>query len=192
MNPKNIKYGYTQYEWDKIGNTLIYLTKEIGSCSKTKLLKLIYILDELSIKRSGIPFLNLRYELWKFGPVAQDVFIELSSKPNKLSPFIEREISDSGIFVKPSASFNDDEFTDVDIELMDEVLKMYGDKSANDLIQVTHRENSPWRNTAIANGILEDLTNEEISSTNIQIDMTDLVAFDDRKKQLYEDYIEYH
>ena len=192
MDQRIIKYSYTHDEWDKIGNTLIYLTEKIGSSSKTKLLKLLYILDEMSIKRSGIPFLNLRYELWKFGPVAQDVFIELSSQPNKLSPYIERITSEAGVFVKPINSFNNDEFTDNDIDLMDEVIRIHGSKSGNDLVEITHRENSPRYNTGVKNGILEGLTNAEINSTNIEIDMSDLVAFDERKKKIYEDYIEQH
>ena len=192
MNQEKIKYSYTPDEWDKIGNTLIYLTKEIGNCSKTKLLKLMYILDELSIKKSGIPFLNLRYELWKFGPVAQEIFVELSTTPTKLNPFIEQEISGKNIFVRPKKSFNDDEFTDNDIELLNEVIERYGSKSASDLIEITHRKNSPWYNTAVANGLLERLLSDDINSTNIYIDMTELVAFDERKKQLYQDYLESH
>ena len=53
---------YTQYneaQLNKIGNTAIYLSERIPNLSKTKFLKLLYILDELSIKQSGIPFLNL-------------------------------------------------------------------------------------------------------------------------------------
>ncbi|MFK7785019.1 MAG: Panacea domain-containing protein [Crocinitomicaceae bacterium] len=192
MHSENIKYSYTQEEWDKIGNTLIYLTNEIGSCSKTKLLKLMYILDELSIKKSGIPFLNLRYELWKFGPVAQDVFVELSSTPTRLSPFVKIENSGNSSFIRPVASFNDDEFTDNDVDLIKQVISKYGGKSAKDLIEITHRPNSPWYNTAVSKGLLDDLLSEEINSTNIKIDMAELVTFDERKKQIYQDYIEYH
>ena len=56
---------YTQYneaQLNKIGNTAIYLSERIPNLSKTKFLKLLYILDELSIKQSGIPFLNLDYK----------------------------------------------------------------------------------------------------------------------------------
>ena len=65
---------------DKIGNTMVYLSKNIKRLSKTKLLKLLYILDEISIKSSGIPFLNLQYKVWKYGPVSAELFIDLSQK----------------------------------------------------------------------------------------------------------------
>lgn len=48
---------------DKIGNSIIYFLQKIEDLSKTKVLKLLYILDELSIKKSGIPFFNLKYKL---------------------------------------------------------------------------------------------------------------------------------
>jgi hypothetical protein len=56
---------------DKVGNSIIYLSEKIGELSKTKDLKLISILDELSIKKSGIPFFNLKYKVWKFSPVLE-------------------------------------------------------------------------------------------------------------------------
>lgn len=49
---------------DKIGNSIIYFSQKIEDLSKTKVLKLLYILEELSIKKSGIPFFNLKYKLW--------------------------------------------------------------------------------------------------------------------------------
>jgi len=55
---------YTRYNPDqlsKIGNTIIYLSQSIDKLSNTKLLKLLYILDGISIKRSGIPILNLKF-----------------------------------------------------------------------------------------------------------------------------------
>ncbi len=58
---------YSQEQTSKIGNTVVYLASNVENSSKTKLLKLLYLLDEISIKTSGIPFLNLQYkdmEVW--------------------------------------------------------------------------------------------------------------------------------
>src|SRR5690554_525756 len=75
---------------DKVGNALIYLSQKIKPLSKTKALKLIYILDELSIKKSGIPFFNLKYKVWKFGPVSEEIFIDLSSEMNMFSEYLNK------------------------------------------------------------------------------------------------------
>ncbi len=183
-NTSYIKFSDEQI--DKIGNAIIYIAQKIGELSKTKILKLLYILDELSIKKSGIPFFNLKYKVWKFGPVSEEIFIDLSSDITLLKGYVERTAD----IVKPIAEFNDDEFSDNDIELLDFVISEFGDKSAKDLVYYTHRKNSPWYNTAKDNAVLELLEREEISNTELLIDMSSLIRHDKRKQLVYYDYLE--
>lgn len=171
---------------DKIGNSIIYFSQKIEDLSKTKVLKLLYILDELSIKKSGIPFFNLKYKLWKFGPVSEEIFIDLSSDKKLLKTYIKK----SSNKIKPIAEFNDDEFSDNDIELLNFVIKEFGNKNARELVSYTHRKNSPWYITAKENAVLELLENEEISNTEFVINMESLVNYDERKRTIYKDYIE--
>jgi uncharacterized phage-associated protein len=178
---------------DKIGNTIVYLATNIPNISKTKLLKLIYLLDEISIRKFGIPFLNLEYKVWKFGPVASDIFVELSSAPSMLKPFIDRGFLENGHdYISASKPFSDDEFTANDIELLEFVVYKFKDISAAELIELTHRKESPWYNAALKHGKLEDLKNEVISSTDIVINMKELIQHDEQKKAIYEDYLEYY
>lgn len=180
----------SEYQIDKIGNTLIYLSNRIGGLSKTKALKLIYILDELSILKSGIPFFNLKYKVWKFGPVSEEVFIDLSDEPVILKDYIDINTGETGTIIKPMTKFNDDEFSDNDIDLLDYVIEEFGHKSAKELVSYTHRPNSPWYNTAHQNSVLELLNNEEINNTEVVVDMSSLINHDERKKAIYNDYIE--
>ena len=175
---------------DKVGNSIIYLANKIGNLSKTKILKLLYILDELSIKKSGIPFFNLKYKVWKFGPVSEEIFIDLSSDTTMLKEYIEKEVNGINTTIKPKNSFNDDEFSDNDIKLMDFVINEFGNKSAKELIQYTHRKNSPWYNTAVNHSVLELLENEEINNTELIINMNTIIEHDNRKKAIYEDFVE--
>lgn len=183
-----IKFNKNQLE--KIGNTVVYLSKNIPQLSKTKLLKLLYILDEVSIKKSGIPFLNLKYKVWKFGPVSEELFIDLSSEPKLLENYIEKNNEEGVQFIVPVVAFNDDEFSDNDIELMDWVIEKFGTKSAKELVAYTHRANAPWYNTAKEKEVLELLENEVINNTEYLIDMEQLIAHDARKKAIYADFIE--
>lgn len=189
------KLAYIQFDdnqLNKIGNSVIYLSEQIPQMSKTKLLKLLYILDELSITKSGIPFLNLKYKVWKFGPVSEELFIDLSSETKMLEDYIEKN-SDEGVnTIIPIKPFNDDEFSDNDIELMDYVIKVYGNKSAKELIKYTHRTNAPWYNTAKENDVLDLLLKEAINSTEYSIDMGQLISHDPQKKEIYDDFIESH
>lgn len=175
---------------DKVGNAIIYLSQKIDQLSKTKALKLIYILDELSIKKSGIPFFNLKYKVWKFGPVSEEIFIDLSSETTLLKNYIERSSEDGVTIIKPIADFNDDEFSDNDMDLLDFVIEEFGNKTAKELIYYTHRKNSPWHNTAKKNAVLDLLQSEVINNTELVIDMGSLISHDERKKALYQDFIE--
>ena len=181
---------YSDEQIDKIGNTIIFLASQINKISKTKLLKLLYILDEISIKKSGIPFLNLEYKVWKFGPIANDIFVELSSAPSMLKDFINRETtSDGKNYISSKKDFDEDEFTQNEIDLMEFVVEKFKDASINELISFTHRKNSPWHNAAVKNSVLDLLESEKISTTEIIVNMKELVEHDERKKALYNDYL---
>ena len=151
---------------------------------------MLYILDEISIKKSGIPFLNLDYQVWKFGPVSKELFVELSSSPSMLKDFIERKYSEDGISFIPKKEFSDDEFTDNEIELLKSVAVKFRDATAQDLVSITHREQSPWYNAAVRNSVLELLLREEISSTDIPVNMKELIEYDHRKLEIYEGFSE--
>lgn len=185
-------FTFTTDQLAKVGNTVVYLSQHIPRLSKTKLLKLLYILDELAIKKSGIPFLNLKYKVWKFGPVSEELFIDLSSEIKLLAGFIEKRSDDNDNYLVPIAEFNDDEFSELDIELMDDVIQRFGQKTARELISYTHRENSPWRNTAREMNVLQMLEDEVINNTEYAIDLSQLIAHDARKLEIYVDYIERH
>lgn len=182
---------YSQDQLDKIGNTVIYLSSAIANASKTKLLKLLYILDELSIKKSGIPFLNLEYKAWKFGPVANDIFVEFSSSPSLLKDYITRKTTIEGHdYIIPQKAFCDDEFTQNDLDLLNEVVERFKNATTDELIAYTHRKNSPWHNTAVRHAVLELLESEKISVTDHVIDMSELISFDERKLSIYKEYRE--
>lgn len=183
---------YTEDQLDKIGNTLIYLTEKLGALSKTKLLKLLYLLDEVSVKKSGIPFINLHYDVWKFGPVDRDIYIELSSEPSLLKSYIHRVVQQDRSYISGRQIFNDDEFSDNDIDLMDFIISEFGDKNSRELVAYTHKKGSPWYKLAQENGLLKQLENEELNSTELEIDLSELVAYDERKKEIFNDYQESH
>ncbi len=182
---------YTEEHINKIGNTIVYLTYKLPKTSKTKLLKLLYILDELSIKKSGLPFLNLEYKVWKFGPVANDIFVELSTSPSILKGFIVKEFDGTKSYITPAKEFCNDEFSQSEIELIEEVVNKFGNLDAKALISITHRKNTPWYNAAVKYSVLEDLENERISTTEVVVNMAELVEHDERKKGLYHEFQEY-
>jgi len=163
-------HGFTKDQVDKIGNTIIYLSNELKTLSKTKILKLLFIIEESCIKKYGYPFFGIDFQIWKHGPVAKDIFIDLSEdQPEILKGYIEKDDKDPSSF-KAAKTFNDDEFSDNDINLLDNVISFAKGKTAKALVNYTHGKNSLWRKCAIKNGVLELLEEEQINSTDYGIE----------------------
>jgi uncharacterized phage-associated protein len=186
------KSGYSSQEIDKIGNTLIYLCENINGLTKTQGLKYLYLLDEFSIKKFGIPFLGLNYEVWKFGPVAQEIFADLSGdKPSMLKDFIDIEIEWNQqyqyVFLKPKKKFTDDEFTENDMYILTLVVKSFKDLNASKLSNLTHEKNSLWYNVAKENHLLTPFAENRKSASNYLIDFS--VVLDENKKEIYHTYL---
>jgi uncharacterized phage-associated protein len=183
---------YTQNQIDKLGNTLIFLCNKMQKAgekvSKTHLLKLIFIIEEISVKKYGIPFFDLRFDVWKLGPVSKDLFVELSGEPNLLADYITRETDNEITYIKPKKEFSDDEFSDIELQLLEEISERFLYCTANELINVTHRKNSPWYNAAVKNGILNELEAGKIVTTDIEINLEETIEEDERKVSLYRNH----
>lgn len=185
----NNKYSHDQI--DKLGNALIYLIEKMGSLPKTSLLKLVYIIEEKSIEKRSMPFFNLDFEVWKFGPVCQNLYVEFTEEPTMLKEYIKKRNTRNGFVFDKKSSFNDDEFSDSDISLMDEIINEFSGANCNDLVEYTHRENSLWYITAKENGVLELLLNEEIPTTNFIINFEELIKDEPSKLEFYHEHKEF-
>ena len=183
------KYKFSKEQIDKLGNTIRFFTKT-KSLSKTKLLKLIYLLEELSIKKSGIPFFNFGFYVWKFGPVVPVIYVELSTEPTLLKNYFDRNYTENHSTITCKGNFCYDEFSENDIDLLNYVDNHFGNMSTPELIKLTHRENSPWYIAAQNNNILDQLENGEINMTEIPLDIFTLIKHDVIKAHVYNNYIE--
>lgn len=178
----NENRAFTKDQVNKMGNTIIYLAKYIPDLNKTKILKLLFIIEEAAIKKTGKPFFGIDFQLWKYGPVAKDIYIDLTTSifddsPLLLNGFIQRDPASPENFI-PKVEFNDDEFSDSDMLLLERVAEFAKDKTAKYLVQHTHGNNSLWRKSAIKYGVLELLENELRNSTEYNIDFS--LLFDER------------
>lgn len=182
--------GSTRSEIEKIGNTLIYLQEKIGDkISKTKAIKLLYFLEEFSMKRYNKPFLNLEWEVWHLGPVSEEIYAEIND-PYVLSDHIVHSHVDgiSGCFITAKHEFVDDEFSDADIELMDLLIKELGHLNAADLIERTHQKNTLWYKIAKEKDLLESFNNRTLKTTDHKINLSDLLS--EENMSVYKSYIE--
>lgn len=161
---------------DKLGNTLIYMTERVADLSKTKALKLLYLMEERMVLKYHVPFLGIPYEVWQAGPVAKDVFIDLSDGPYLLKDYIKTDLVCSATYLVAVKPFCDDEFSECEIAMMDDILNKYGKMTAADLVNETHKKGTLWYQEASQNGLLEAFQNHECNNSDLKIDFTKAMA----------------
>lgn len=165
-----------------VGNLMVWLATECRPLYHTKLLKLLYLIDEEATRRYGSPITWLTYKAWKFGPVSQDVFYSKNPKENRFEGYVRFVHKKDAVLVEPVAVFDDSEFSDLDLEVMRDVVNVYGKMSSDDLISITHAENSLWRKTVDENGIRFC---KENNTSDIDIDFSELIDHDGMKKTVF-------
>ena len=161
---------------DKLGNTLIYMAERVADLSKTKALKLLYLMEERMVLKYHVPFLGIPYEVWQAGPVAKDVFIDLSDGPYLLKDYIKTDLVCSATYLVAVKPFCDDEFSECEIAMMDDILNKYGKMTAADLVNETHKKGTLWYQEASQNGLLEAFQNHECNNSDLKIDFTKAMA----------------
>ena len=170
---------------EKLGNAIVYIARHTSNLSKTKLLKLLYMMEERMALKYHVPFIGLPFEIWQAGPVAKDVFVDLSDGPYLLKKFVKTDFRDGGTFIEAIVDFDDNEFSETEIEMMDEVLAKYGKMTASELVSETHKMGTLWYRTAVRTGLLEAFNKHECNNSDQQIDfaeaMTDCAAEDYRE-----------
>lgn len=174
---------------EKIGFILNYLSTNIEYLSMTKALKLLYIIDETSIKETGSPITWLDYKVWEMGPVAVDIYNEIKrneiicyqGKELTVSDYINLNVVDNGgreeIYLKAKVDFNDRIFNNYELNLLDIVVFKFGNWNAHDLIKYLHEENSLWHKTVKEHN-LEEVFAKGKKRTNYSIEFTELIQDD--------------
>jgi len=184
---------YTSDQIERLGHSIIYLAERIPNLSKTKLLKLLFLVEETSVTKYGLPFSNMPFEVWQHGPVQKDVFIDLTNGANA---FLDKYISavknklGSEVIITPKIPFSDDEFSDKDMGILALVVEKYRKRTAAQLIKLTHKKESLWYQQAETHGLLEAFE-KGLTTSDVQIEFIDSISEDPKKQQMYLDQQEY-
>jgi len=179
---------------EKIGNLLVYLASKIKDLGITKTLKLLYLIDETSVREVGTPVTWLEYKVWEMGPVAVDVYNEVQHlKHSILSSFIRIEKKQAFDYettiIKAIKNFDDSEFNDYEMELIDRIIEKYGSMPAKNLIDILHKEDTLWHKNVIKNELqfAFSLYNRR---SNVVIELADLIADNDLKLIAYKSAVD--
>lgn len=162
-----------------IGNLITLLAERCKPLYITKLLKLLFLIDEESVLKTGVPITWLDYKIWQLGPVADDVFYSKLPGYNKFSEYVSfNHTGDGSCIVKPISTFNDGEFCDLDLEIIHNIIQKHGKKSSRELVEVTHREGSIYDMTKKKYCIEFSEANR---TSDIEINFRDLLDSDSKK-----------
>ena len=141
---------------EKLINAIVYFAANTKFCGKTKLMKLLYFLDFKHFKETGKSVTGMQYDAWEMGPVPVPVpvFNELSGamKPD-LAASVKNVIGDEFQKIIPLRKFNGKYFTKREKKILDELVFIFKDAQAGDMVESTHLYNSPWHNTKKKKGL---------------------------------------
>lgn len=173
-----------QVNKDLIGNLIILLANKCKPLYHTKLMKLLFFIDEEATKTKGTPITWLDYKAWRFGSVSPELFYSKNEGQNKFNKFVEFEITNAHntCIVKPVKEFDDSEFSEWDLEIIDSVLQKYGKTSTKNLIKLNHTKNSLWHRTVKRTNTKFTCKNQ---TSDQSLNFLELIDNDDYKKSVY-------
>ena len=160
MNQEKIEPIFIEHTREKLINSIIYFLENTKYCFKTKLFKLLYLLDFYHYKQTARSVTGLNYFAWEKGPVPKDLFEEFASPKHDLEKcvYIPKAKDSDGIFrMKPKCKFDSLFFTKRELRLIEQIAYIFRDAKADDMIEVTHLPNMPWANTIKNKGEYEKI-----------------------------------
>ena len=171
---------------DKVCSLLSYIVSTVQEVNLRKLIKLVYLIDEASVMKRGFSLTWLDYYVWEKGPVSPYIY-NIKSEDNAFNRFVEAKIGRDGrrwissIVRKEVAEM---QFSCKELRIIDEVLSTFGHKKADELTDITHEVDTPWR---LAVDALKPNFRVCDGKTNIEVDLRLLLNNDEEKLNVFED-----
>lgn len=133
---------------EKLIQVVTYFALNVRKLGKVKLFKLLYFVDFMHYRETGRSVTGMDYFAWKMGPVPVVLHNELDAPGSDWEgkvEFSEKVLaSGSMLTVKPRGTFDPKHFSRRELKLLEKLAKTFYDSSAEEMIEETHLENSPW------------------------------------------------
>lgn len=140
---------------EKLLNAIIYFLKNTKYCGLTKLCKLLYYLDFMHFRETGRAVTGLDYFAWDFGTVPQTLYFELKSPSQELNDYIIKSSDSEGSCERlvPQKKFDDKHFSKKELRILQEIVYIFKDAMAKDMVESSHLPNHPWDKTIKEKGL---------------------------------------
>jgi uncharacterized phage-associated protein len=137
------------HQREKLAQAVVFFGHNMRKLGKVKLFKLLYFLDFEHFRDTGRSVTGLDYFAWKMGPVPRSLFEELDAGEvtwDSTVQFQKRGLGDKGwmLTVRPLAPFDATLFSRRELRLLTRLAQEFRDSEADDMVEATHLENSPW------------------------------------------------
>jgi len=175
---------------EKNGALLAYIAEKNPDIHLRKLLKMVYLIDEKFTKLRGFPLTWFNYQAWAKGPVAPEVY---AIKDGAFCNYVNCRKNQEGKNIVTPVQKHDyligkqmESYSLYEKEIIDNIIEAYKGKSADELSDITHQEDSLWskivreQNVVFVNG-----------KSNVEIPLARLIEGDEDKKATYEDALDY-
>jgi uncharacterized phage-associated protein len=135
--------------------TLQFMQREHGRINIMKLIKLIYLLDRLSIDRRGMPVVGGTYFSMRNGPVTSELLdiINAGRLSGEEDLRWDRSVSNREnheIAIRETANMEQETLSDFELGLIDEIYALHGMKTQWQLRDWCHERCAEW--TPLTNG----------------------------------------
>lgn len=180
----NLEYiGFSTVHRTRIGELVNHIANRFSPfLYSTKLIKLLFLIDEISVKQYGVPITWLEYHVYDKGPLPRKLWLNVVNDMNNLEDFIIIHYNALGYQVLPYGKHKLTEFSDFEIQIINDVLDKYGSLPVDKLIDITHQEGGLWSKIVKE----KKIKFKESDASPYIIDFRDLIKEDKIKIMRYE------
>ena len=177
---------------EKAFNALLYFAVRVKPFYLTQAIKLLYLADEKAMKDSGVPITWLTYKAWKSGPVAEDIFFKIKQANDLRAAGLTKSGIDqvalvtpkmglaNGITLNAIKDFDDSNFSDYEIDILQSVVDQYGKYSGEQLVGILHKQGSLWHKVVEKNNLQKQFDLKS-NRSDFVVELTDLLDTDFKK-----------
>jgi uncharacterized phage-associated protein len=184
-------FAFSEIHKDRIGYLINYIARKIPHLYCTRLIKLLYIIDETAMIKLGTPITWMKYYVYKMGPVPKNLWISIKDGNEIFGEYFDVIEEDGNDVNEDSKNYkinaidqaNMSEFSLYEQSIVDSVIDVYGDMPVDTLIEYLHREGSLWHQ--IVNE--KEISFTKTSSSDYEIDLSKLIGSDKFKLSIYRD-----
>lgn len=143
---------FIDYRHEKLVNAIAYFVGNTRHCHTVKLFKLLNFLDFEHYRQTGWSVTGLSYQALPMGPVPISIHEEIKGKTSEQNMCLEVAEKYDAVYgdkflqqFKSNKKFDDTYFTPRELEIMEQLLFIFKDATADVMTKQSHSPKYPWK-----------------------------------------------